>query len=156
MVRLPPKSSQPVPRNADLDARDESGWLPVHWAAQSGSVETMCNLHYLGADFVSRWIWRWMIFFGMNQTRSSFLAKPVYRYFHFLWFTCCWFVMFWFFYSGELFPPQKHCHWVPGIKLHVGGPMWGRQPCTSPRSTMTGPWSRRLAWVSGGYWINDM
>ena len=51
---LPPKSSQPVPRNADLDARDESGWLPVHWAAQSGSVETMCNLHYLGADFVSR------------------------------------------------------------------------------------------------------
>ena len=77
MARLPPKSSQPVPRNADLDARDESGWLPVHWAAQSGSVETMCNLHYLGADFVSRWIWRWMIFFGMNQTRSSFLAKPV-------------------------------------------------------------------------------
>ena len=41
-------------RNADLDARDESGWLPVHWAAQSGSVETLCNLHYLGADFVSR------------------------------------------------------------------------------------------------------
>ena len=37
-----------------MDARDESGWLPVHWAAQSGSVETLCNLHYLGADFVSR------------------------------------------------------------------------------------------------------
>ncbi|CAK9001101.1 Ankyrin repeat domain-containing protein 42, partial [Durusdinium trenchii] len=43
-----------VQKNADLDARDESGWLPVHWAAQSGSVETLCNLHYLGADFVSR------------------------------------------------------------------------------------------------------
>ena len=31
-----------------------SGWLPVHWAAQSGSVETLCNLHYLGSDFTSR------------------------------------------------------------------------------------------------------
>eukprot|EP00434_Breviolum_minutum_P044887 symbB.v1.2.040145.t1/scaffold7025.1/size13762/1 len=49
-----PQESLEILRNADLDARDESGWLPVHWAAQSGSVETLCNLHYLGADFVSR------------------------------------------------------------------------------------------------------
>jgi ankyrin repeat protein len=75
MVRLPPKSSQPVPRNADLDARDESGWLPVHWAAQSGSVETMCNLHYLGADFVSRWIWRWMIFFWDESNQVVISGK---------------------------------------------------------------------------------
>ena len=26
----------------------------MHWAAQSGSVETLCNLHYLGGDFTSR------------------------------------------------------------------------------------------------------
>ena len=26
----------------------------MHWAAQSGNVQTLCNLHYLGSDFTSR------------------------------------------------------------------------------------------------------